>query len=151
MRQVPSVQSSRWNITLGRTHTPHTHRWTQEATPSTNGGWIKFNDNNQEDIVSRYCPTVRSKGIYIYYIQDTKFIPAAGESILTTILHASTNDEADDDVTNGRINHISCTTTYPTTCWDLGAGILNGFRELLQIPPSKSPPTETRRTVQLYT
>ena len=54
-----------------QTH-PNIHKWTQEAIPSTNGGWITFYDQQQQ-IVSRY-PTVRSKGVY--FIQDMKFVPS---------------------------------------------------------------------------
>ena len=54
-----------------QTH-PLIHQWTQEAIPSTNGGWITFYDRQQQ-IVSRY-PTVRSKGVY--FIQDMKFLPS---------------------------------------------------------------------------
>lgn len=54
-----------------QTH-PRIHKWTQEAVPSSQGGWITFYDKEQR-IVSRY-PTVRSKGVY--FIQNMKFVPS---------------------------------------------------------------------------
>ena len=55
-----------------QTH-PQIHRWTQEAIPINQGGWITFYNANQT-VVSRY-PTVRSKGVY--FIQNMKFIPSS--------------------------------------------------------------------------
>lgn len=53
-----------------QTH-PRIHRWTQEATPSSNGGWITFYDV-ANGVVSKY-PTIHAKGVY--YIQDMQFEP----------------------------------------------------------------------------
>ena len=55
-----------------KTH-PRIHRWTQEATPSDDSGWIMFLAEDGT-VVSLYH-TIRAGG-GLYYIQDLNFIPA---------------------------------------------------------------------------
>ena len=50
---------------------PRIHRWTQEAVPSSDQGWITFYSTENE-VVSRY-QTERSNGLY--YIQNLTFLP----------------------------------------------------------------------------
>lgn len=68
---APSIAGTIFSLEHHAQTHPRIHRWTQEATPSTQGGWITFYDD-KDGIVSRY-PTIRSKGVY--YIQDMQFIP----------------------------------------------------------------------------
>jgi hypothetical protein len=60
---------------------PRIHRWTQEAVPSSDQGWITFYDATDE-VVSRY-PTERINGLY--YIQDLTFLPVCSDSTPTSI------------------------------------------------------------------
>jgi hypothetical protein len=50
---------------------PQIHRWSQEATPSQESGWITFY-NKHNDVLAKY-PTTRRQGLY--YIQELEFIP----------------------------------------------------------------------------
>jgi hypothetical protein len=61
------------NITLARI----IHKWTQEATPTSDTGWVTFRDENDE-VVSRY-QTKQEKGLY--YIQDMEFYPITSGTI----------------------------------------------------------------------
>jgi hypothetical protein len=115
-----------------QTH-PHIHKWTQEAIPSTNGGWITFFDQHQH-IVSRY-PTVRSKGVY--FIQDMQFLPstqpvtrpgvppAPVESIVQSLATASA------DPTPARISMM--TTALPNDFSH--SDEFDGFQAYMAVPP----------------
>ena len=70
-----------------RTH-PDIYKWTQEATPETDTGWVTFRDI-QDNVVSRY-KTKQYRGLY--YIQELEFYPVTSAQI-TTCRHQ------DDDMT----------------------------------------------------
>ena len=62
-----------------RTH-PTIHKWTQEATPTSDTGcWVTFRDEN-DAVVSRY-QTKQEQGLY--YIQDLDFYPTQPAMIAT--------------------------------------------------------------------
>ena len=71
-----------------QTHSDIHRCWTQEAIPSTNGGWITFYDK-EDGVVSKY-PTIRSKGVY--YIQDMQFESALDSTTMEdeAICHETT-------------------------------------------------------------
>ena len=69
---IPSVQGTIVSLEHHAHTHPKIHRWTQEATPIMNSGWVTFYDINDE-VVSRY-PTEMEKGLY--YIQNLIFLPA---------------------------------------------------------------------------
>ena len=69
-----------------RTH-PDIHKWTQEAIPSSDTGWVTFRDVDDE-VVSRYR-TKQEKGLY--YIQDLDFYPVPP----STIANMTHDDDAD--------------------------------------------------------
>ena len=114
-----------------QTH-PLIHKWTQEAIPSTNGGWITFFDCNQQ-IVSRY-PTVRSKGVY--FIQDMQFVP----SDLPEPPAASSDDDGLRDVPqpappNARLAQLTVALPNDFSHPDP----FDGFQGYLEIPPPAAP------------
>ena len=59
---------------------PGIHRWSQEATPSDESGWITFYDA-EDQVVARYA-TTRRQGLY--YIQELEFIPVLRDNIHST-------------------------------------------------------------------
>ncbi|KAI2501046.1 hypothetical protein MHU86_13400 [Fragilaria crotonensis] len=83
---APSITGTIFSLEHHAQTHPRIHRWTQEAIPSTQGGWITFYDD-RDSIVSRY-PTVRSKGVY--YIQDMKFVPSLEPDLITDAQQPST-------------------------------------------------------------
>ena len=68
---VPSVTGTIISLEHHAQTNTSIHRWSQEATPATNTGWVTFYAKD-DHIVSRY-PTVKEKGLY--YIQDLAFLP----------------------------------------------------------------------------
>ena len=69
---IPSIQGTIVSLEHhAKTH-PNIHRWTQEATPATQSGWVTFLDAH-DTVVSRY-ETIQHKGLY--YLQDLNFVPA---------------------------------------------------------------------------
>lgn len=76
---IPSVDGTIISLEH-HTRTHHNiHKWTQEAIPTTDMGWVTFRDKNDE-VVSRY-QTKQEKGQY--YIQDLEFYPTQPEKIST--------------------------------------------------------------------
>lgn len=58
---IPAIQRTIVSLEHhAKTH-PNIHRWTQEATPVTQSGWVTFLDANNQ-VVSRY-ETVQNKGL----------------------------------------------------------------------------------------
>ncbi len=51
---APTITGTIFSLEYHAQTHPRIHRWTQEAIPSTQGGWITFYDD----------PTVRSKGVF---------------------------------------------------------------------------------------
>ena len=125
-----------------QTH-PKVHRWTQEAIPSTQGGWITFYDADQ-NVVSRY-PTVRSKGVY--FIQNMKFIPSAstpGPDIETPTTPNVPSSSA-------TIAHIS--QVYADLPNDfVSADNFDGFATYIKVPTTTQPLCipDARQSVQLF-
>ena len=105
---------------------PHIHKWTQEAIPSTNGGWITFYDH-QHEIVSRY-PTVRSKGVY--FIQDMKFVPSA--PTVTTAQPSALPASPQDSDTPARISTLLVDLPNDFSHSDA----FDGFLEYMKVPDS---------------
>ena len=69
---VPSIKGTIVSLEHhAKTH-PDIHRWTQDATPATNSGWVTFY-NTQDQIVSRYPTALQEQGLY--YIQDLQIHP----------------------------------------------------------------------------
>ena len=70
---VPSITGTIVSLEHHAKTNPAIHRWTQEATPATNTGWVTFFDD-REQVISRY-PTMQEQGL-VYYIQALQFVPA---------------------------------------------------------------------------
>ena len=75
-----------------RTH-PSIHKWTQEAIPTSDAGWVTFRDVN-DAVVSRY-KTKQEKGLY--YIQDLEFYPVTSATIASC--HMCDNNMNSDTLT----------------------------------------------------
>ena len=94
---IPAIQGTIVSLEHHAHTHPNIHRWTQEATPATQSGWVTFwNANNQ--VVSRYA-TIQNKGLY--YIQDLNFlpVPVAPDTETISQLEFITSAPDDDDRT----------------------------------------------------
>ena len=90
-----------------RTH-PEIHKWTQEAVPTTDTGWVTFRAGN-DAVVSRY-KTKQEKGLY--YIQDLDFHLVEWATIATAhTTTAEVRNAIDQTVRTGstsRITNMHC-------------------------------------------
>ena len=66
---VPSIRGTIVSLEHHARAHPNIHRWTQEATPQSNTGWVTFLDAHDQ-VVSRY-QTLQEQGLY--YIQGLHF------------------------------------------------------------------------------
>ena len=79
---IPAVDGT---IILLEHHTctyPAIYKWTQEATPMSDEGWVTFR-NLDDKIVSRRYRTKEEKGLY--YIQGLEFYPVQPSKIATAL------------------------------------------------------------------
>ena len=90
---IPSIDGTIISFLVHHTRThPAIYKWTQEAIPTTDTGWVTFLDVNNA-VVSRY-KTQQEKGLY--YVQDLEFYPVQAATIATIATIAT---DLDDDTT----------------------------------------------------